>query len=54
MPITTDERVVGGLDIDSTIYQRFDQDDEDGLKAVVDYLCRQLGTTNLRKFITNT
>ncbi|MEN3259431.1 GAF domain-containing protein [Sodalis endosymbiont of Spalangia cameroni] len=54
LPITIDERVVGVLDIDSTIYQRFDQDDEDGLKAVVDYLCRQLGTTNLRKFITNT
>lgn len=54
LPITIDERLMEVLEIDSTIYQRFDQDNEDGLKAVVDYLCRQLGTTNMRKFITNT
>ncbi|WMQ73427.1 MAG: Free methionine-R-sulfoxide reductase [Sodalis sp.] len=53
MPITIDERAVEVFDIDSTIYQRFDQNDEDGLKAVVNYLCRRLETTNLCKFITN-
>lgn len=54
LPITLDGRVVGVLDIDSTIYHRFDQEDEDGLKALVERLCRQLEQTDLRRFINNT
>ncbi|WP_413722756.1 GAF domain-containing protein [Sodalis sp. RH23] len=54
LPITLDGRVVGVLDIDSTIYHRFDQDDEDGLKALVERLCQQLEHTDLRRFINNT
>ena len=53
-PLTLDGRVVGVLDIDSTIYQRFSQEDEDGLKALVERLCQQLDQTDLRRFINNT
>src|SRR5476651_99685 len=54
LPISLDGHVVAVLDIDSTIYHRFDQDDEDGLKALVDRLCEHLNQTDLRRFINNT
>ena len=54
LPITLDGRVVGVLDIDSTIYHRFDHEDEEGLKALVVRLCQQLNQTDLRRFINNT
>lgn len=54
LPIVLDGEVVAVLDIDSTIYHRFDQDDEDGLTALVDRLCERLNQTDLRRFINNT
>lgn len=54
LPISLDGRVVAVLDIDSTIYHRFDQDDEDGLKALVERLCQHLNQTDLRRFTNNT
>lgn len=54
LPIALQGRVVGVLDIDSTIYQRFDEDDERGLKALVEQLCQQLEQSKLLGFIANT
>ncbi|TKI08211.1 GAF domain-containing protein [Martelella alba] len=54
LPIVQNGQVVAVLDIDSTIYRRFDQEDEDGLKALVERLCQQLEQTDLRRFINNT
>jgi GAF domain-containing protein len=53
-PLTVSGQVVGVLDIDSTIYHRFDQEDENGLKPLVERLCQQLDHTELRRFINNT
>ncbi|TCW00004.1 GAF domain-containing protein [Biostraticola tofi] len=54
LPITLDGRVIGVLDIDSTIYSCFGKEDEEGLHALVERLCLQLAKTDIRRFINNT
>lgn len=52
LPLCVSGRVIGILDIDSTVYQRFDKEDEQGLKAVVAGLCAQLEQCDNAKYIT--
>lgn len=41
IPIHKNGEVIGVLDIDSTIFDRFDQEDEKGLKAIVEVIQAQ-------------
>ncbi|OKB65838.1 Free methionine-R-sulfoxide reductase [Serratia marcescens] len=52
LPLSVGGRVIGVLDIDSTVYQRFDEQDEAGLKAVVAGLCEQLEQCDSAKYVT--
>jgi GAF domain-containing protein len=52
LPLEVSGQVIGVLDIDSTVYQRFDEQDEIGLKAVVAGLCAQLAQSNFAKYVT--
>lgn len=52
LPLDVSGQVIGVLDIDSTVYQRFDEQDEIGLKAVVAGLCARLGQGNFAKYVT--
>ncbi|CAI0706332.1 Free methionine-R-sulfoxide reductase [Serratia entomophila] len=54
LPLHVGGRVIGVLDIDSTVYQRFDEADELGLKAVVAGLCAQLEQCDSAKYVTVT
>lgn len=51
LPLRVNGQVIGVLDIDSTVYQRFDQEDETGLIAVVDGLCAQLEQCDAAKYV---
>ncbi len=52
LPLDVSGQVIGVLDIDSTVYQRFDEQDEIGLKAVVAGLCEQLEQCDSAKYVT--
>ena len=52
LPLAGGGRAIGVLDIDSTVYQRFDEQDEAGLKAVVAGLCEQLEQCDSAKYVT--
>lgn len=52
LPLIIDGQIIGVLDIDSTVYQRFDEQDELGLKAVVEGLCARLAQCNSAKYVT--
>lgn len=51
LPICVDGSVIGVLDIDSTIYQRFDKADEQGLTDLVAGLCQHLQHSDSAKYI---
>ncbi|ADP12787.1 GAF domain protein [Erwinia sp. Ejp617] len=51
LPLMVNGRVIGVLDIDSVEYNRFDSEDEKGLKALTDGLCNVLDGTDVEKFI---
>lgn len=53
LPLVVDGVTVGVLDIDSTHHDRFDADDEEGLKAVAVALCRQLAQSDVLTFINS-
>ncbi|GKW11623.1 MULTISPECIES: GAF domain-containing protein [Pectobacterium] len=53
LPLVVNGQRIGVLDIDSTLYQRFDADDEEGLKAVVSVLCAQLEASDVMTFINS-
>ncbi|ACT06694.1 putative GAF sensor protein [Dickeya chrysanthemi Ech1591] len=53
LPLTVDGRLIGVLDIDSTVHHRFDAEDEDGLNAVAAALCRQLSQSDVLAFINS-
>ncbi|OFS08777.1 GAF domain-containing protein [Hafnia sp. HMSC23F03] len=52
LPLEVNGQVIGVLDIDSTVYDRFDEEDETGLKSVVYALCRHLAECDGAKFVT--
>ncbi|ORM75080.1 Free methionine-R-sulfoxide reductase [Pantoea wallisii] len=51
IPLKVNGTVVGVLDIDSTVYSRFDSEDEAGLVALTDGLCEVLAHSDIEKFI---
>ncbi|WP_413529874.1 GAF domain-containing protein [Rahnella inusitata] len=51
LPITVKGTVIGVLDIDSTVYQRFDEADEQGLTALVSGLCQHLENCDAEKYV---
>lgn len=51
LPLVVNGEVIGVLDIDSTVYNRFDSVDEIGLKTVTDGLCEVLAASDVEKFI---
>lgn len=52
LPLDVNGQIIGVLDIDSTAYQRFDGEDENGLKLVVAELCVLLEQCDYQKYIT--
>ncbi|WP_127958369.1 GAF domain-containing protein [Serratia microhaemolytica] len=54
LPLTVGEQLIGVLDIDSTVFQRFDHQDEAGLTSVVEQLCLQLEQCGATKYVTVT
>lgn len=53
LPLTVGGRSIGVLDIDSTVYHRFDADDQQGLEAAVAALCAQLEQSDALTFINS-
>ncbi|MFH8134746.1 GAF domain-containing protein [Pantoea osteomyelitidis] len=51
IPLKVNGVVVGVLDIDSTVYNRFDSDDEAGLVTITDGLCEVLAHSEIEKFL---
>jgi GAF domain-containing protein len=51
IPLKVNGTLVGVLDIDSTVYSRFDSEDEAGLVALTDGLCEVLAGSDIVKFI---
>ncbi|MGK3129333.1 GAF domain-containing protein [Pantoea sp. C8B4] len=51
IPLKVNGTIVGVLDIDSTVYSRFDSEDEAGLVALTDGLCEVLAGSDIEKFI---
>ncbi len=51
LPLMVNGSAIGVLDIDSVVYNRFDIEDEIGLKALTDGLCEVLSGTDVEKFI---
>lgn len=51
LPLVVNGSVIGVLDIDSVEYNRFDSEDEAGLKALTDGLCEVLVGSDVEKFI---
>ncbi len=51
LPVTVDGKVIGVLDIDSTVYQRFDEADEQGLTEIVAGLCQHLQNSDAAKYV---
>ncbi|MCC8378351.1 MULTISPECIES: GAF domain-containing protein [Xenorhabdus] len=51
LPLEINGQVIGVLDIDSTVFDRFDEYDEHGLKALVSRLCEHLGQCVVPKYL---
>ncbi|OKP05742.1 GAF domain-containing protein [Xenorhabdus eapokensis] len=51
LPLEINGQVIGVLDIDSTVFDRFDENDENGLKALVIRLCNHLEQCVMSKYL---
>lgn len=51
LPLIVNGETIGVLDIDSVEYNRFDKDDEAGLKTLADGLCEVLSASDVQKYI---
>ncbi|MBV4365073.1 GAF domain-containing protein [Erwinia sp. BNK-24-b] len=51
LPISVNGQTIGVLDIDSVVYNRFDNEDETGLIELVEGLCEVLAGSDVEKFI---
>lgn len=49
LPITVNQQIIGVLDIDSTVFGRFDAEDEQGLRELVERLEKVLAGTDYTK-----
>lgn len=50
LPLVVNGQIIGVLDIDSPVFNRFDNNDEIGLKALNDVLCAHLATCFMPKY----
>ena len=50
LPLIVNGQIIGVLDIDSPVFNRFDNNDEIGLKALNDALCVHLATCFMPKY----
>ncbi|SQH40307.1 GAF domain-containing protein [Salmonella enterica] len=53
LPVTVGKRIIGVLDIDSTAFGRFTEEDEHGLRTLVAQLETVLATTDYKKFFAS-
>ena len=53
LPIAVDNQIIGVLDIDSTAFGRFTEEDEQGLSTLVAQLETVLATTDYKKFFAH-
>ncbi|HID3750948.1 GAF domain-containing protein [Citrobacter freundii] len=53
LPITVENQIIGVLDIDSTAFGRFTEEDEQGLCTLVAQLETVLATTDYKKFFAH-
>lgn len=53
LPLVVEDRVIGVLDIDSTAFNRFTEEDEEGLRQLVKLLENVLAMTDYKKFFAN-
>ncbi|MCT8341430.1 MULTISPECIES: GAF domain-containing protein [Photorhabdus] len=51
LPLIVSDRIIGVLDIDSTVFNRFDEKDEFGLQALIDGLCAHLEQCVVPKYV---
>ncbi|MDC9593845.1 GAF domain-containing protein [Xenorhabdus sp. IM139775] len=51
LPLEINGQIIGVLDIDSTGFDRFDENDENGLRALVIRLCSHLGQCVVSKYL---
>ena len=52
LPLFVNGQIIGVLDIDSTEYSRFSQEDEIGLKSLVSRLSEVLNSTDFKKIVS--
>ncbi|CDG21176.1 Protein yebR [Xenorhabdus poinarii G6] len=50
LPLEVNGQIIGVLDIDSTVFDRFDENDENGLNTLVFRLCEHLGQCVMSKY----
>ncbi|WP_313576211.1 GAF domain-containing protein [Pseudescherichia sp.] len=50
LPLVVQDKIIGVLDIDSTVFSRFTAEDEQGLRELVSHLERLLEATDYQKF----
>ncbi|WP_237386885.1 GAF domain-containing protein [Xenorhabdus sp. Sc-CR9] len=51
LPLEINGKIIGVLDIDSTVFGRFDENDENGLKALVIRFCEHLRQCVVSKYL---
>lgn len=52
LPLVVENQIIGVLDIDSTQYDRFDQQDEQGLSLLAKNLQSAIASSDFKKFFT--
>lgn len=52
LPLLVNNQVIGVLDVDSTVFSRFSEEDEKGLVELVGHLQKVLEATDYHKFFT--
>ncbi|NUU68397.1 GAF domain-containing protein [Enterobacteriaceae bacterium BIT-l23] len=52
LPLVVENQIIGVLDIDSTQYDRFDQQDEQGLSQLAKNLQSAIASSDFKKFFT--
>ncbi|GGD21010.1 MULTISPECIES: GAF domain-containing protein [Franconibacter] len=50
LPLRIENQTIGVLDIDSTLFNRFDADDEQGLRELAGHLEKVIASTDFKKF----
>ncbi|CAM7311854.1 GAF domain-containing protein [Citrobacter sedlakii] len=53
LPVTVNAQQIGVLDIDSTVFGRFTEEDEAGLRELVEQLQNVLATSDYKKFFAS-